>query len=77
MQNYYNNQSAVKLAIDWNKYQSKVSVQAQNQYLDQLSNPSFQGVNRRFASSFENITNRTKHTKYYYFPKVEKNSIIP
>ena len=31
-----------KRTINWNKYQSKISTEAQNQYLDFLINPSFQ-----------------------------------
>ena len=42
----------------------------QNQYFDYLTDSSFQGVNRLFVLSFENITDRTAHTGYY-FPKVE------
>ena len=34
-----------KRTIKWNKYQSKVSTEKQNQYLDFLIDPSFQGVN--------------------------------
>ena len=41
-----------------------------NPYLDYLIDPSFQGVNRLFALSFENITDRTVHAKYY-LPTVE------
>ena len=37
-----------------------------NQYLDFLIDPSFQGVNRLFALSFENEDDRTVHTKYYH-----------
>ena len=32
-----------KRTINWNKYQSKVSIQAPNSYLDHLIDPSFQG----------------------------------
>ena len=46
---------------DWNKYQSKVSTQAPNQYLDCQIDPSFQGVNRLFVLSFEDITSITGH----------------
>ena len=46
--------SGFKRKINWNKYQSKISVQAQNQYLDYLVDPSFQGVNRLFVLSFGN-----------------------
>ena len=46
--------SGFKRTINWNKYQSKVSVERQNQYLDYLIDPSFQGANRLFVLSFEN-----------------------
>ena len=61
--------SGFKKTINWNKYQSKVTIQASNPYLDYLI-PSFQGVNRCFALSFENTTDRTIHRKYY-LPTVE------
>ena len=35
--------------------QSKVSTQTRHQYLDYLKDPSFQGVNRHFVLSFDNI----------------------
>ena len=38
--------SGLKSTINWNKYESKVSVEAPDPYLDFLINPSFQGVNR-------------------------------
>ena len=59
-----------KKIINWNKYQSKVTIQALNSYLDYLTDPSFQGVNRLFVLSLENTTNRTVHTQYY-LPTVE------
>ena len=40
--------SGFKHTINWNKYQSKVTQDNQNQYLDCLIDPSFQGVNRLF-----------------------------
>ena len=43
-----------KRTTNWNKYQSKATVQEQNQYLDYLIGPSFQGVNRLFILSFKN-----------------------
>ena len=46
--------SGFKRKINWNRYQSKVSIQAQNQYLDYLVDPSFQGVNRLSVLSFQN-----------------------
>ena len=45
--------SDFKRTINWNKYQSKKSIERQNQYLDNLVNPSFQGVNKLFVLSFE------------------------
>ena len=63
--------SRFKRIFSWNKYQSKVTTQAPNSYLDYLIDPSFQGVNMLFVLSFENITDRTVHSGYY-LPKVER-----
>ena len=41
--------SGFRRTINQNKYQSKVSIQRQDQYLDYLIDPSFQGVNRNFV----------------------------
>ena len=49
-------ESGFKRTINQNKYQSKLTEQAQNRYLDYLIDPSFQGVNRRFVLLFENKT---------------------
>ena len=46
-------ESSFKRIINWNKYQSKITERTQNRYLDFLIDPSFQGVNRLFVSSFE------------------------
>ena len=62
--------SSFKRTINWNKYQAKVSTEGQNQYLNFLIDPSFQGVNRLFELSFENEGNRKVYTGYY-LPKVE------
>ena len=43
-----------KRTINWNKYQSKISIGRPNQDLDYLIDLSFQGVNRLFVLSFEN-----------------------
>ena len=40
--------------MNWSKYQSKLTEQMQNRYLDYLIDPSFQGVNRLFVLSYEN-----------------------
>ena len=60
----------MKRTINWNKYQSKVSIEAPDSYLDFLVDPSFQWVNILFVLSFENKNDRTVHTKYY-LPTVE------
>ena len=57
--------SGFKRTINGNKHQSKISTEAQNQYLDFLINPRFQGVNRLFVLSFENENDRTSHSNYY------------
>ena len=65
-----------KRTINWNKYQYKLTQQAQNRYLDYLIDPRFQGVNRLFVLSFENKTDREVHTRYY-LPTVEiKNYML-
>ena len=62
--------SGFKITILWNKYQSKVSIQEPNSYLDYFIDPRFLGVNRIFILSFENITDRTVLTQNY-LPTVE------
>ena len=64
-------ESGFERTVNWHKYQSKVTMQALNPYLDYLIVfPRFQGVNRVFVLSFENSTDRKVHTKYH-FPTVE------
>ena len=62
--------SGFKRTINWNKYQSDPKTYAQNQHLNHLVDPSFQGVNRLFVLSFENENSRTSHSEYY-LPKEE------
>ena len=62
--------SGFRRTINWNKYQSTVLTQSQNQYLDYLIDPFFQGVNRVFVLLFEDNVVRTGHTEYF-LPKVE------
>ena len=45
--------SGFKRAINWNKYQTKVSTERVNRCSDFLINPSFQGVNRLSVLPFE------------------------
>ena len=42
-------ESGFKRTINWNKYQSKVTAQAQNRYFDYLTGPIFQGINKLFV----------------------------
>ena len=62
--------SGFKRTTNWNKYQSKITIQERNRYLDYLIDPSFQGLNRHFVLSFENNTGR-KSYEQYYLPRVE------
>ena len=57
--------SGFKRTINWNKYQAKVSTEGENQFLDFLIDPSFQGVNRLFVLSFQNEGSEKVHTGYY------------
>ena len=45
--------SGFKRTINWNKYQSDRKTYAQNQDLNHLVDPSFQGVNRLFVLFFQ------------------------
>ena len=62
--------SGFKRTINWNKYHSKISTEKQNQYLDYLIDPGFQGGNRLFILSFEHEA-QGKSYKQYYHPTVE------
>ena len=61
--------SDFKRKVNWNKYESSLKTFAYNRYLNYLIDPSFQGVNRLFVSSFENEDDRASHSTYYR-PKV-------
>ena len=62
--------SGFKRTINWKKYETKVSVQEQNQSLYFLINPGFERVNRLFVLAFQNNGSRTSYTRYY-LPLVE------
>ena len=64
--------SGFKRVINWNKYLSKPELLAQNQNLNHLVEPSFQGVNRLFVLAFvlSYDAQRTAHD-FYYLPTVE------
>ena len=57
--------SEFKLTINWNKYYSKATIYVQNQYLDYLTDPSFQGINSLFVLSYEDNANRTSYRQYF------------
>ena len=59
-------ESGFKRIINWNRYQSKVTGQAKNRYLDFLNDPSFQGANRLFVSSFENKSDRELDIGFFF-----------
>ena len=63
--------SGFKRKITWNKYESSIKTFARNRYLNYLTNPSFQGVNKLFVLPFENENDRILHSSYY-LPKIEK-----
>ena len=60
-------ESGFKITTDWNKYQSKITEQSQNRYLDFLTGLSFQGVYRLFVLSSENRTKFHKVTSDIFF----------
>ena len=62
--------SDFKRTTNWSKYQSSIKPYAKIRYLNHFVDPSFHGVNRHFALSFENENDITSHSTYY-LPKVE------
>ena len=68
--------SNFKRTINWSTFQSKAITQMQNQYLDYLIDPSFQGGNTLFISSPEKDNAfETVHTGYF-LPKVKIKDYI-
>ena len=57
--------SGFERTIKWNRYQSKVSTEIRNQYLDYLFGPNFHRINRLFILSFENNAHRTSYNRYF------------
>ena len=53
--------SGFERTTDWNKYQSKVSIERQNQNLNYLIDLVFQGVIRLFVLPFKNDSDRAGH----------------
>ena len=57
--------SSLKRKINYNKYQSKVSVKAINSYLDYWIDPSFQGENNFLFYCLKILKIEQSHKKYY------------
>ena len=68
--------SGFKRVIKWNKYLSKPELLAQNQNLNHLVEPSFQGVNILFVLAFSNDISRTSDDRYYLLNVEIKDYII-
>ena len=62
--------SGFKRTINWNKYQSKFSIEIQSQYLDNLVDSIFHGASRLFLLSFEDNKHGTI-LKRYFLPEEE------
>ena len=58
--------SGFKRTVSWNKLLAKLELSAQNANLNNLIEPSFQGVNRLFVLAFENDTQRISKKKILY-----------
>ena len=58
-------ESGLKKTINWNKYQSKISGERVNLYLDYLIGQSFQGGKRLFVLPFEDEEQITSYKRYY------------
>ena len=68
-------ESGFKRTVNWNKYQSKITSQVQNRYLDFLIDPNFQEVDILFVLSFENEEDGESDKKYY-LPIIEIKNVI-
>ena len=62
--------TSFKRKISWNKYQSELTKQTRDRYLNHLIDPSFRGVNRLFVLSVENDAHRRSY-KWYFLLNVE------
>ena len=65
--------SGFKRTIKWNKYRSQMTIQPQNNNLNQLIDLTFTNVNRLFVSSFSRNNNSDNRDSFsqYYVPNVE------
>ena len=63
--------SGFKRTINWNKYQSEPTLQAQKQYLNHFIDPNFQG-----AKLFYHLKIRTKKVKYSMYVVIKYYSVM-
>ena len=59
-------ESGFKRTINWNKCLAKTTNQVRNRYFDDLTNPSFQGVNRLLVLTFKNADGRESHKQIIF-----------
>ena len=65
--------SSFERTTNWNKYQSKISIERQKQYLDYLIDPPFQAVKRVLVVLFEDEAQRASYKEYYLYTVEIKN----
>ena len=63
-------ESDFKRTTNWNKYQSKITMEAQKRYLYILIDSTFQGINRHFVLLFVN-NDDWESKKGYFLPAAE------
>ena len=64
-----------KRTINWDKCESRLPMQTQNQYLGYVIDSVFQGVNRLFVLSFGDNAVRTGHKEYFTLKLEKKPSL--
>ena len=62
--------------MNWNKYQSKVSTERLNRYLNRLIDPIFQGLNRLFVLSFEDDAHQASYKQYFFLTVVKDYNVV-
>ena len=62
--------------MNWNKYQSKVSTERLNRYLNRLIDPIFQGLNRLFVLSFEDNAHQASYKQYFFLTVVKDYNLV-
>ena len=60
-----NLKSGFKREIKWNKYRSQMSIEATNNNLNILIDPTFTNVNRLFVLAYRNADNRQSYSQFY------------